>query len=154
MRLAMFQKMLGIIIFVFSSAVIATQEEPQYCTWQVKNFSITAPLCGLVGNSVRGREIAIDRYAGNCLACHQMSIPEHQFHGNIGPPLSAVGARYNAAQIRLRIADEQQVNPMTIMPGFYRHPATTNRIADDFWGKTILTAQQVEDLVAYLVTLK
>jgi sulfur-oxidizing protein SoxX len=68
--------------------------------------------------------------------------------------LQAIGARYTAAQIRLRIVDEQQVNPMTIMPGFYRDPKLGNRVANDYWGKTFLTAQQVEDLVAYLVTLK
>ena len=68
--------------------------------------------------------------------------------------MNAVGARYTPAQIRLRIVDEQQVNPMTIMPGFYRDPKLANRLADDFWGKTFLSAQQVEDLVAYLVTLR
>ena len=83
-----------------------------------------------------------------------MPIPEEPFHGTIGPPLQGVGARYSAAQIRLRIVDEQQVNPFTIMPGFYRDPLEANRVADVYWGKTFLSAQQVEDLVAYLVTLK
>ena len=83
-----------------------------------------------------------------------MPIPEEPFHGTVGPPLDGVGARYTPAQIRLRIVDEQQINPMTIMPGFYRDPAWANRVADDYWGKTFLSAQQIEDLVAYLVTLK
>ena len=64
-------------------------------------------------------------------------------------------ARYALAPgARLRIVDEQQINPMTIIPGFYRDPARANRVADDYWGKTFLSAQQIEDLVAYLVTLK
>jgi sulfur-oxidizing protein SoxX len=125
-----------------------------YCDWQAKEFAIEKPLCGLSGDSERGRALAADSHAGNCLACHQMPIPEESFHGTVGPPLDAVGARYTAAQIRLRIVDEQRVNPFTIMPGFYRDPTMANRVADEFWGKTFLTAQQVEDLVAYLVTLK
>jgi sulfur-oxidizing protein SoxX len=125
-----------------------------YCEWQMRDFSIQAPLCGLTGDPQRGRRIAADSHGGNCLACHQMPIPEEPFHGTVGPSLQGVGARYTAAQIRLRIVDEQQVNPMTIMPGFYRDPAQANRVADGYWGKTFLTAQQIEDLVAYLVTLR
>ncbi len=83
-----------------------------------------------------------------------MPIPEELFHGTIGPPLDGVGARYTEAQLRLRVVDEQVLNPLTIMPGFYRDPRKANRVADDFWGKTFLTAQQVEDTVAYLVTLQ
>lgn len=141
-------------MLTLSCVAQAAQEKAEYCAWQAQDFAIAAPLCGLVGNPERGRALAIDSHGGNCLACHQMPIPEHQFHGTVGPPLFAIGERYNEGQIRLRIVDEQQINPMTIMPGFYRHPETTNRIADDFWGKTMLTAQQIEDLVAYLVTLK
>jgi len=128
--------------------------EQVYCAWQEEGFAIEAPLCGVSGDPARGRALAADSHGGNCLACHQMPIPEEPFHGTIGPPLNAVGARYTPAQIRLRIVDEQQVNPMTIMPGFYRDPKLANRLADDFWGKTFLSAQQVEDLVAYLVTLR
>jgi sulfur-oxidizing protein SoxX len=128
--------------------------EQRYCDWQAKDFAVEAPLCGLAGDPLRGRTLAADSHAGNCLACHQMPIPEEPFHGTIGPPLHAIGARYTAAQLRLRIVDEQQVNPITIMPGFYRDPKLANRVANDYWGKTFLTAQQVEDLVAYLVTLK
>jgi len=125
-----------------------------YCRWEATNLAIEQSLCGLSGDAARGRALAADSHGGNCLACHQMPIPEEPFHGTIGPPLDGVGARYTAAQIRLRIVDEQQVNPWTIMPGFYRDPAEAHRVAGDFWGKTFLSAQQVEDLVAYLVTLK
>ena len=142
------------LLFACSATTVSSADGEQYCDWTIDNFSIMAPLCGLQGDPARGRSLAADSHGGNCLACHQMPIAEHAFHGTVGPPLTGVGARYNAGQIRLRIVDEQQVNPYTIMPGFYRHPRTINRIADDYWGKTILSAQQVEDLVAYLVTLK
>lgn len=152
-------RVLALLPFVISSlsgasAVAEDGVAAGYCEWRMQDFSIEEPLCGLTGDPQRGRRIAADSHGGNCLACHQMPIPEEPFHGTVGPSLQGVGARYTAAQIRLRIVDEQQVNPMTIMPGFYRDPAQANRVADGFWGKTFLTAQQVEDLVAYLVTLR
>lgn len=149
--------------FVFAvMLLVAThagaQEPPasgdDYCHWNAKDFAIGAPLCGLRGEAARGRTLAADSHGGNCLACHRMPIPEEAFHGTIGPPLQGVGSRYSEAQLRLRVVDEQQVNPFTIMPGFYRDPSEANRVADAYWGKTFLSAQQVEDIVAYLVTLK
>lgn len=144
---------IGLSVVPSGRAADATGEMP-YCAWQAEDFAITLSLCSLTGDPANGRALAADSHGGNCLACHQMPIDEEAFHGTIGPPLQGVGMRYSAAQIRLRIVDEQQINPMTIMPGFYRDPAQANRIAGEFWGKTFLTAQQVEDLVAYLVTLK
>jgi L-cysteine S-thiosulfotransferase len=108
----------------------------------------------LRGDPVRGRAIAADSHAGNCLTCHRMPIPEESFHGTLGPPLTQVGARYSEGQLRMRVVDEQSVNPSTIMPGFYRDPRLLNRVAEDYRGKTFLSAQQVEDVVAYLATLK
>jgi len=137
-----------------SVAADPRQLPEDYCHWEAGSFAIERPLCGLKGDPARGRALAADSHAGNCLACHKMPIAEEAFHGTIGPPLDQVGARYNEAQLRLRVVDEQQINPFTIMPGFYRDPREANRVADGFWGKTFLTAQQVEDIVAYLVTLK
>ena len=128
-------------------------EAGPYIAWQMENFAIAAPLGGLVGDPVRGRAIVIDRSRGNCLACHQLPIPEQPAHGTLGPPLYGVGARLTAAQLRLRVVDEKQINPETIMPGFYRDPRLFNRPRPDA-DRTILTAQEVEDVVAYLVTLK
>lgn len=125
-----------------------------YLQWTVKDFAIEEPLGGLRGDPLRGRQIAISRSRGNCLACHHMPIPEAEFHGTLGPALDNVGARLTEAQIRLRIVDEKQINPMTIMPGFYRDPRHFRRVLDDYEGKTILTPQEVEDVVAYLLTLK
>ena len=146
--------LVGLVFLAIADLVIAADDEVGYCAWEMRDLAIAEPLCGLVGDAERGRVLAADSHGGNCLACHQMPIPEESFHGNIGPPLHGIGARYSAAQIRLRIVDEQQINPMTIMPGFYRDPAKANRVADAYWGKTFLSAQQVEDLVAYLATLK
>ena len=97
--------------------------------------------------------MAINRRQGNCLACHKLPIPEQPFHGEVGPDLSEVGGTYNAGELRLRIVDPKSLNPATIMPAFYKTEGL-NRVAKKFQGKTILTAQQVEDIIAYLVTLK
>ena len=145
----------GICLLALSGCGVAQDAvDAAYCAWEVRDYAIEAPLCGLVGDPERGRALAADSHAGNCLACHQMPIDEEPFHGTLGPPLHGVGARYSAAQIRLRVVDEQQINPMTIMPGFYSDPRSANRVAGEYWGKTFLTAQQVEDLVAYLVSLQ
>ena len=125
-----------------------------YCNWELRDYAIEQALCGLSGDAVRGRALAADSHTGNCLACHRMPIPEEPFHGTVGPPLHGIGQRYTVAQIRAHVVDQRQFNPMSIMPGFYRDPRKANRVGPAFWGKTFLTAQQVEDIVAYLVTLK
>ena len=126
----------------------------KYCAWKADNFSINESLCGLTGNAERGRKLSYERKKGNCLACHQMPIPEEQFHGNIAPPLNGVGSRYSAGQLRLRLVDMKLLNPMTLMPGFYKNPDELSRVMKKFQGKTPLTAQEIEDVVVYLGTLK
>jgi sulfur-oxidizing protein SoxX len=133
---------------------VAAAADEQYCAWQVDNYAINAPLCGLTGNPERGRVLAYERKKGNCLSCHTMPIPEEQFHGNIGPNLAGVGARYNEGQLRLRIVDMKVINPMTLMPGFYKNPEQLVRVMKEYQGKPPLTAQEVEDVVAYLETLQ
>lgn len=119
----------------------------------VDNQSIPQSLTGKPGDPARGREVVINRKQGNCLACHKMPIPEQPFHGEVGPDLATVGSTYSAGELRLRIVNPKIINPDTFMPAFYR-PYGLHRVAKQFQGKTILTAQQVEDVVAYLTTLK
>jgi len=119
----------------------------------VDNQSIPQSLTGKPGDPVNGRKVAINRKQGNCLACHKMPIPEQQFHGEVGPDLASVGNSYSEGELRLRVVNPKIVNPDTFMPAFYR-PYGLHRVAKNFQGKTILTAQQVEDVVAYLQTLK
>jgi sulfur-oxidizing protein SoxX len=119
----------------------------------VDDESIEESLTGKPGDPVRGREVAINRKQGNCLACHQMPIPEQPFHGEIGPDLTTVGSTYSAGELRLRVVNPKILNPDSFMPAFYRSDGL-HRVLKNFQGKTILTAQQVEDVVAYLTTLK
>ena len=125
-----------------------------YCSWEVKDYAIEEPLCGLDGDALRGKQIVSDSHMGNCLACHQLPIPGIEAYGTIGPPLQGIASRFTEAQIRVRIVDTRNINPMSIMPGFYRDPRLINRPGKPYRGKTFLTAQQVEDVIAYLVTLK
>lgn len=152
-----FQVVIPLCLMLSAAPVVSDELPPlsaDYCRWEAEDHAIEQPLCGLQGDAVRGRAIVIDTHGGNCLACHAMPIPEEALHGTIGPPLSGLASRMTTAQIRMHMVDQRQFNPATIMPGFYRDPRLAHRVADRFYGKTFLTAQQLEDVVAYLETLK
>jgi sulfur-oxidizing protein SoxX len=114
---------------------------------------IDKSLTGKAGDAKKGRAAAIHRKKGNCLACHKMPIPEQSFHGNLGPDLAGVAGRYSEGELRLRVVDAKVVNPDTVMPAFYRKTGF-HRVLKKFQGKTVIGAQDVEDIVAYLMTLK
>lgn len=150
----------SIILLVFACVSLSARADEavtlpdDYCKWQVVDYKIEQPLCGLSGDPQRGQAVVSDSHKGNCLACHQLPIEGIEAYGTIGPPLAGVGSRMTESQIRTRIVDTRNVNPMSIMPGFYRDPRLINRPGVQYRGKTFLTAQQVEDVIAYLVTLK
>lgn len=145
-------KKLVLVLFSFMPLTVLATEA--YVAWQSENFAISEPLTDVAGDVARGRQLVIATDKGNCLACHKMPIPEEPFHGTLGPDLSQVAARLSEAEMRLRVVDEKQINPLTVMPGYYRDPGKFHLVADEYTGKTLLTAQQVEDVVAYLMTLK
>ena len=142
------------VALLWGQSLLPVQASDSYFQWQAEGLAVSKPLGGYKGDPVRGREIVIASDAGNCLACHQLPIPEEKFHGTVGPDLTRLATRLSEAEIRLRLIDEKLINPMTIMPGYYRHPDNFNQVSKEFAGKTFLTAQQIEDVVAYLVTLK
>jgi len=115
--------------------------------------SIPQSLSGQPGDPARGRAIVANRTVGLCLLCHSGPIPEERFQGNLAPSLEGAGLRSTSGQLRLRLVDAARLNPDTIMPPYYRLDGLT-RVARNFQGKTIFTAQQIEDVVAYLATLK
>jgi len=119
----------------------------------VDDNSIPKSLTGKSGDPANGRKLAINRKKGNCLACHAMPIPEQQFHGETAPSLYGVGNRLSAGELRLQIVNSKVTNEDTMMPSFYR-TFGFNRPLKKFVGKSILEAQDVEDIVAYLLTLK
>ena len=115
--------------------------------------AIPSSLTGAAGDPAAGKKIVLDRHVGLCLLCHSGPFPEERFQGDLAPSLAGVGARLSAGQIRLRIVDASRVNPKTIMPAYFRTEGLT-RVAPSQRGKTVLSAQQIEDVVAFLVTLK
>ncbi len=113
---------------------------------------IPAPLAS-PGDPARGRAIIIERQKGFCLLCHSAPFPEQRFMGNLAPNLAGAGARYTEAQLRLRIAMPSHLNPDTLMPSYFRTEGL-NAVAKAYAGKPILDGQQIEDVVAFLMTLK
>lgn len=115
--------------------------------------AIPASLTGAKGNADRGRKIITTRQLGLCLLCHSGPFPEERFQGDLAPDLRGAGTRWSEGQLRLRIVDARKLNPDTIMPPYYVIDGL-NRVATPFRGKPILTAEQVEDVVAFLTTLR
>jgi sulfur-oxidizing protein SoxX len=115
--------------------------------------AIPASLTGASGDAQRGLKIVTNRQVGLCLLCHSGPYPQERFQGTMAPDLKGAGSRWSEGQLRLRIMDAARLNPQTIMPPYYRVDGL-NRVAAGFRGKPILTAEQIEDVVAYLVTLK
>lgn len=120
---------------------------------QVVGDAIPASLTGQPGDAARGRSIVANRSVGLCLLCHSGPIAEERFQGDLAPSLAGAGSRWSEGQLRLRIVDGSRLNADTIMPLYYR-TVGLQRVARAFEGKPILTAAQVEDVVAYLATLK
>jgi len=123
----------------FAQAIVATE--------------ITEPLANQPGDAVRGRAIVLSRQSGLCILCHSGPFPEERFQGTLAPDLGVSAQRLTESQLRARIVDASVFNPETIMPAYYR-PAGSNRVASSYAGKTLLTGQEIEDVVAFLMSLK
>ena len=114
---------------------------------------IPAPLTTTPGDAVRGAAIVGDRGQGLCLLCHTGPFPQPQLHGNLSTDLRGAGSRWSESQLRLRIVDAKRLNPGSLMPAFHKADAGA-RVGPAHRGKPVLDAQQVEDVVAYLLTLR
>jgi sulfur-oxidizing protein SoxX len=121
--------------------------------FDVVGDAIPASLTDAKGDPERGRAIVTNRYVGLCLLCHSGPFPEERMQGTLAPDLKGAGARWSEGQLRLRIVDASRLNPATIMPPYYRTDGL-NRVAAAFRGKPVLTAEQIEDVVAFLATLR
>ena len=146
MRLFSWFALLGVV------AGCATAPTDALAPYRVEGDAIRAPLAPLPGDAARGREILLGR-DGNCLLCHAAPETGARFMGNLALPLSGVGARLTAGQLRLRMVDSGILKRDTIMPAYYRVEGL-NRVGAAWRGKPILTAQQIEDTIAYLLTLR
>lgn len=145
------RRLLAIAVAVLLVAAKASAQDP--IKLDIVNDALPKPLTGVPGNADAGKKVFLTRTLGNCLACHEVtSLKSEEFHGEFGPSLDGVAGRYSEAQLRLIVADPKRIFMDTVMPAFYRNNGL-NRVRPEFIGKPILTAAQVEDVVAFLKTL-
>jgi L-cysteine S-thiosulfotransferase len=143
------------VIAAFLALLLAPQlpaRADELRAYAVVADTIPQSLTGAPGDPVRGRAIVVSR-AGTCLLCHSGPFPDEKFQGNLAPDLAGTGSRWSEGQIRLRLVDASKLNADTIMPSYYRTDGL-ERVATAWRGKPILTAEQIEDVVAFLITLK
>jgi L-cysteine S-thiosulfotransferase len=122
-------------------------------TYKIVGDGIPQPLTADAPNVENGRRIVTERQTGLCVLCHSGPFPEARFQGDIATNLAGTGARWSEAQLRLRMVDASQINPQTLMPSYYRTQGL-ERVSAQYRGQSVLNAQQIEDVVAFLQTLK
>jgi sulfur-oxidizing protein SoxX len=130
-------------------AAASAQELRPYA---VAGDAISESLTGIPGDATRGRALVLDR-TSTCILCHSGPFPEAKFQGDLAPSLAGAGSRWSEGQLRLRLVDASRLNPATIMPSYYRVDGL-NRVGLAWRGKPILSADQIEDIVTYLATLR
>ena len=120
--------------------------------YTITGDAIAESLTGEPGDAARGRTLVLER-TSTCILCHSGPFPEEKFQGDLAPSLAGTGSRWSAGQLRLRLVNASRLNPATIMPSYYRVDGL-ERVAPAWRGKPILSAEQIEDIVAYLATLR
>jgi sulfur-oxidizing protein SoxX len=139
-------------LFAAAIAVPASGRAQTLHPYTVAGDAIPASLTGAAGDAARGRALVLNR-SSTCILCHSGPFPEEKFQGDLAPDLSGSGGRWSQGQLRLRIVDASRLNPATIMPSYYRIDGL-ERVGTSWRGKPILSAEQIEDIVAYLASLR
>jgi len=147
-------KLVGLLLMGFWTMpdAVRAEEQPPLRHYEIVGDAIPDSLTGSRGDPTVGRAILLSRQS-TCLLCHSGPFPEERFQGNIGPDLTGAGSRWSEGQLRLRIVDAGRLSPTPIMPPFYRVEGLT-RVHPAWRGKPILSAEQIEDVVAFLITLR
>ena len=140
-------------IFVCEVPLYTSQADEQLASSRILNEGLPAPLTDRPGDAERGRRIVLDRERGDCVVCHALPLPTRRFHGTVGLPLDNVGNRYTAAELRLRLLDPKALNPRSIMPAYHTVEGL-HSVLKAYRGRPILAAQEIEDVVVYLLTLR
>ena len=144
---------IGIALAAVVAATLPVRSQSAPGQFAIVGDEIPQSLTGQPGDAERGRAIVANRQVGLCLLCHNGPFPQERFQGDLAPGLAGAGSRSTPGQLRLRIIDASHVNADTIMPPYYRMEGLT-RVGAAFRGTTILSAQQIEDVIAFLITLK
>lgn len=132
-------------------AILALASAP--AAYRVVKSEIPASLTGKPGDPARGRAIVVDRQRGLCLLCHSGPFPDQRQQGDLAPSLAGAGSRNTVGRLRLRMVDSRRLNPSTIMPSYYRTEGL-HQVGKTWQGKPVLTAEEIEDVTAFLATLK
>jgi sulfur-oxidizing protein SoxX len=140
--------MLGVAVLALPGTAAAQALQP----YVVAGDAIPGSLTGAPGDATRGRALVLNRLS-TCILCHNGPFPEEKFQGDLAPSLAGAGTRGSEGQLRLRIVDGSRLNPATIMPSYYRIEGL-QRVGTSWRGKPILSAEQIEDIVAYLASLR
>ena len=143
-----------IIYALLAAAVIApcTSRAQSLRPYAVVGDAIPQSLTGAAGDAARGRALVLER-TSTCILCHSGPFPETRFQGDLAPSLAGAGSHWSEGQLRLRLVDAASLNPATIMPSYYRLDGLV-RVGPAWRGKPILSAEQIEDMVAYLTSLR
>jgi sulfur-oxidizing protein SoxX len=144
--------MLGAWLAVAALALPGTALAQALPPYIVVGDAIPGSLTGAPGNAAQGRALVLNRLS-TCILCHSGPFPEEKFQGDLAPSLAGAGSRWSADQLRLRLVDGSRLNPATIMPSYYRVDGLV-RVGAAWRGKPILSAEQIEDIVAYLASLR
>jgi sulfur-oxidizing protein SoxX len=139
---------LALAAFALPCAASAQALQP----YAITGDAIAESLTGKPGDAARGRALIVNR-TSTCILCHSGPFPETKFQGDLAPSLAGAGSRWSESQLRLRLVDASRLNPATIMPSYYRVDGLV-RVGAAWRGKPILSAEQIEDIVAYLSTLR
>jgi sulfur-oxidizing protein SoxX len=140
------------IALIAALALPCTASAGALAPYKTVGDGIPDSLTGVPGDAARGRALVLDR-GSTCILCHSGPFPETRFQGDLAPDLAGSGTRWSASQLRLRLVDASRLNPETIMPSYYRVEGLV-RVGKSWNDKPILTAEQIEDIVAYLATLR
>jgi L-cysteine S-thiosulfotransferase len=139
-------------LLLIAALSVAPPAIAQLRAFTVVGDAIPQSLTGQPGDAARGRTVVTDHQKGLCLLCHTGPFPEQRFQGNLAPDLRGAGSRWDEGQLRLRLVDSRKLNPSTVMPAYYRLDGLT-RVGGSWQGKPVLSAEEVEDVVAFLLTL-
>lgn len=142
------------VLAVGGALTLATVAGAETVAYKIEDDAIKASLTGKAGDPGNGKKVFLNRRKGNCLACHVVSsLKDQPYHGEVGPPLDGTASRWSEGELRLRIVNPKALNEDTIMPSFYRADGF-HRVLKKFKGKTVISAQEVEDVLAYIMTFK
>ncbi|WBL80725.1 sulfur oxidation c-type cytochrome SoxX [Bradyrhizobium xenonodulans] len=140
------------IAALIAASLACAANADELAPYKITGDGIAEPLTATPGDAARGRALVLTRTT-TCILCHSGPFPETRFQGDLAPDLTGAGNRWSVSQLRLRLVDAARFNPETIMPSYYRNDGLV-RVGRNFAGKPILSAAEIEDIVAFLATLR